>query len=365
MAATTSSEDAAPSAKTGAARRPALIALACLLLLFGVSVAMERLTPSTSQAVVRGFVVPMAAEVAGRVSEVPVLDNSRIRAGEVLFRIDSQRYTIAVAQAKARLDGIGQTLGASTAAVQVAQARLAAAQASRENIREQAARVLQLVDRGVYPKARYDQAKAALDGSEAAVEGAQADLERARQELGPTGADNPQLRDALAALEQAQLDLLRTTVTAPSDGVVTNLQLSPGQFVSVGQAALTFIEARSIWVAADFKENSLEHVTPGDAGEVILDSLPGRIFPVKVESIGWGVSLGVAGGSALPTVRNDRGWVREPQRFPVRLVFDERPPDGIRYGAQVNVVVYTGDNPVINALGAFWIRLISVLTYVS
>ena len=57
--------------------------------------------------------------------------------------------------------------------------------------------------------------------------------------------------------------------------------------------------------------------------------------------------------------------MRDPQRFPVRLIFEGAPPRGIRYGAQVNAVVYTGENPVLSALGRFWIRLISVLTYVS
>jgi multidrug resistance efflux pump len=69
--------------------------------------------------------------------------------------------------------------------------------------------------------------------------------------------------------------------------------------------------------------------------------------------------------TGLPTVRNDSGWVRDPQRFPVRLVFEDRPPMEVRYGSQANIVIYTGDNPVMNALGAFWIRLVSALTYAS
>ena len=119
-----------------------------------------------------------------------------------------------------------------------------------------------------------------------------AELERARQALGPEGAENPQLREALAALEQAQLDLRRTSVTAPSDGVVSNLQLSIGQVVAPGQSAMTFIDAATIWITAAFKENSLEYMSAGDPAEVVLDSLPGSVFPAKVESIGWGVAQG-------------------------------------------------------------------------
>lgn len=347
-------------------RRTALIVVAITVLLFALSVAMERLTPSSSQAVVQAYVVRMASEVAGRVVEVGVTDNARVTAGQVLFRIDPQPYEIAVAEAEARLERIGQGIGASTQAVESAQARLVKAQADRENVRAQAQRARTLVERGVYARAKLDEANAALGVSDATVTGAEADLAKAREELGPQGNDNPQFKEALAALERARLNLLHTTVLAPSDGVVTNLQLGVGQVVGTGQAALTFIDAGTIWVAAAYKENSLEYVAPGDEAEVVLDSLPGTVFAMRVESVGWGVSQGgVDPSTGLPSIRNQSGWVREPQRFPVRLVFKEPPPRGIRYGSQVNVVIYTGGNPVMNAVGHVWIRLISVLTYVS
>ncbi|MFP3581857.1 efflux RND transporter periplasmic adaptor subunit, partial [Arthrobacter sp. SIMBA_036] len=83
----------------------------------------------------------------------------------------------------------------------------------------------------------------------------------------------------LAALERARLDLLRTTVLAPADGVVTNLQLSVGGFVNTGQSAITFIDAGTIWIAANFKENSLENVASGNKAEILFDALPGKLFP--------------------------------------------------------------------------------------
>lgn len=348
-------------------RRVALFVLLAIVILFTLSIVMERSTPSTSQAVVQAYVVPMASEVGGRIVEIAVVDNARVQTGQTLFRIDPGPYQIAVAEAEARLEQIGQTLGASTAGVEAAQAQVVEARANRDNVREQAQRVMQLVERGVYARARYDQSKAALDAAEAGLTGAEANLERARQELGPAGADNPQLKEALAALEQARLNLVRTTVMAPSDGVIANLQLAVGQVVSVAQPALTFIDAGTVWVSADFKENSLEHVQANDTAALVFDTLPGRVFSARVESVGWGVAQDTdTGSSGLPTIRNDSGWVREAQRFPVRLILDGGArPAGPRYGSQVNVVIYTGDNPVLNALGTFWIRLISVLTYVN
>ncbi|TCH98417.1 HlyD family secretion protein [Roseococcus sp. SYP-B2431] len=326
---------------------------------------MERRTPSTAQARVQAYVISMAPEVPGRVAEVAAADNSLVAAGRLLFRIDARPYEIAVEQAEARLAGVGQSLGASVSSIDAAQARVVDALANRDNIRQQAGRVMQLVQRGVYPQARYDEARAGLDRSEAAVAAAEAELERARRELGSAEADNPQMREALAALERARLDLSRTRVLAPADGVVTNLQLAPGQYVAAGHAALTFLDAGTIWLNAEFKENSLEYLRAGNRAEVVFDTFPGRVFPMRVESVGWGVASGAAPAAGLPTVRNDTGWVREAQRFPVRLVFAGERPRGIRHGSQAHVVVYARDNPVVNALGRLWIRLVAVLTYVS
>jgi multidrug resistance efflux pump len=271
-----------------------------------------------------------------------------------------------VAQAEARLAGVGQSIGASTASVDAVQARLVEAKAIRDNVQEQANRAMELVKRGVYPQAKYDEAKAALDQANASVVAAEADLKRAQEELGPAGNDNPQLRESLAALERARLDLLRTTVSAPAEGIVTNLQLSVGGMVGAGQSAMTFIDVGTVWITAAFKENSLEKVAAGNRAEVIFDVLPGQIFTATVESVGAGVAQGnVDPATGLPKISTDSGWVRTPQSFPVRLILDEGRPKGVRYGSQANVVIYTGDNPVTNAIGRLWMRVLSVLTYVS
>ncbi|HEX9752533.1 MAG TPA: HlyD family secretion protein [Methyloceanibacter sp.] len=349
-------------------RRWTLIVLAVIIGLFLYSIVADRMTPYTSQSTVQAFIVRMAPEVAGRVLEVPVVDNQRVNAGETLFRIDPQPYEIALKQAEARLASVGQTIGASTAAVTSAQERLIEAEASRDNIREQANRVLQLVEKGVYAKAREDRAVKEIEVAEANVREAASEVERARQELGPQGSDNPQIREALAAVEQAKLDLIRTTVVAPSDGVITNLQLTDGEFVAVGQAALTFIDTSDAWINANFRENSLENVKPGDPVELVLDTLPGRIFAAKVQSVGWGVSQGsIDPDTGLPKINESMGLVRNPQRFTVKIEPNRQDyaPGSVRYGSQANVIVYATDNAVVNTIGAFWIRLVAILTYVS
>ncbi len=353
------------AAPTNPLRGVALTVVILIVLLFAVSIVMERRTPSTSQAVVQAYVVNMAPEVSGRVTEIAVLDNARVKAGQLLFRVDPLPYRLAVREAEARLEEAGQAIGANTASVDAAQAMLVSARAQRDNVREQAKRVAQMVERGVFATARQDDADASLGSAEAAVSKAQADLQRARQQLGAEGSDNPQLKQALAALEKARLELGRTDIVAPSDGVVTNLQLAVGQVVSVGQPSLTFLDTDIVWVSAAFKENSLEHVQADDPAELVFDVLPGRVFKGRVESVGWGVSQEGSSHTALPSVRNQSGWVRDPQRFPVRLIVEEPHPVGPRYGSQVTVVIYTDDNPLTNWLGAFTARLGAWLNYVN
>src|SRR6201981_896776 len=128
---------------------------------------MERLPPSSSHAVVQAYVIRRAPEGAGRVISVDVADNTRVDAGQVLFRIDPRPFELAVAEAQARVEQIGQTLGASTAAVESAQARVVKEGAELENVQAQTERVFDLVKRGVYAAAKADTARATQDAARA------------------------------------------------------------------------------------------------------------------------------------------------------------------------------------------------------
>src|SRR5262249_314536 len=313
--------------------------------------------------------VRIRPEVSGKVVEVGVSDNQIVRAGDLLYRIDPTPFRIAVESAEAKLAAAGQAVGASTAGVDAAQAQLVEQIAERDNVREQAGRVFELVRTGVYPPARADQARSQLDAAEAQVQHAQASLEQARRALGPQGADNPQIREARAALEQARLDPARTPFLAPADGRASTLPVNMGQGATVGQPAVTFVGAGLVWLQAFLRENSLEYITPGTQAEVVLDVLPGRVVPARVESVGWGVGESdVDSATGLPKTRQGTGgWLAPAQRFPVQLAFETAggPPNGIRYNAPASVILYTGGHPVANALAWLWIRLISALTYVS
>src|ERR1700745_3803584 len=258
-----------PPRRADPLRRWTLAILILFIVLFGWTLVADRLTPYTSAASVRAFVVRIVPEVSGKVVEVAVRDNQIVRTGELLYRIDPTPFRITVERAEAKLAAAGQAVGASTAAVDEAQAQLVQELAQRDNVREQAARAFELVRVGVYAASKGDQARSELGTAEAQVQRAQASLEQARQALGPQGADNPQIREALAAPEQARLDLPRTTLRAPGDGAVTTLQLTLGMFAPAGQLALTFLDSRLVWLQAFVRENSLEYISPGTRAEVV------------------------------------------------------------------------------------------------
>ena len=124
-------------------------------------------------------------------------------------------------------------------------------------------------------------------------EAAEADLQSALLQLGKDGgASNPQIMAAQLQLEQAQLNLLYSTVTAPTRGVVTNLQLAIGQFAAAGSPVMTFFDSRGAWITADLRENQIGNIEPGDEVEILFDAMPGQTFRGRVHSIAWGIDPG-------------------------------------------------------------------------
>ncbi len=168
-------------------------------------------------------------------------------------------------------------------------------------------------------------------------------------------------------MEKAELDLARTKVVAPARGTVTDLRIDVGHFAQAGAPVMTLIAIHDLWISADMTENNLGNIDPGDGVAIVLDVMPGEVLKGRVRSVGGGVGSGQQSPpGTLPTVENSRDWLRQAQRIPVAVEFDpaERPRlKGVRIGGQAEVLVYTGDNPVMNIFGAAYIRVMSWLSY--
>jgi multidrug resistance efflux pump len=186
-------------------RRWALVVLGICAVLFVYHLFADRLTPFTTQASVNAFVVPVSPEVAGLVTEVNVTDNQRVAAGEVLVRIDAERYQLAIAEAEATLAQSGQDVGAAAANVSTAQAQLEDARAHLTHMRKQSVRVENLVAQRAMAAAHLDQAIAAVAQAEAAVAAAEANVAKAKEQLGPGGLRQPQGQSSALGVARRQL----------------------------------------------------------------------------------------------------------------------------------------------------------------
>ena len=233
------------------------------------------LEPWTRDGRVRANVVQIAPDVSGLVTAVPVQDNQSVAAGALLFEVDSARYALALRQA-------GSALVAS---------KVMLAQAQRENARN--------VDLGNL----ISQELREQTGSR--VEAAQANVAQAN-----------------VALDAARLNLDRARVRAPTDGLVTNLDMRTGSYAQAGRAALALVDAKSFYVEGYFEETKLPRIHVGD--RVRVTPMGGARMDGTVESIAAGIADRdrSTGTNLLPSVNPTFNWVRLAQRIPVRVKLD-------------------------------------------
>lgn len=353
---------------TDPVRKWTLIILALCGVLMVYYLVSDRITPYTTQARVNALVVPIAAEVSGTVTNVAVRSNQAVEEGELLFRVDRERYALAVETAQAQLQSARQATGASTANIDASEARRVSAQANLLRAEQDVVRLRRIKqeDPGAISDRRVEMAEASFTAADAALQAANADLERARQDLGESGEANYRILQARAGLEHAELDLVRTSVVAPDDGVVTDVRVDRGNFAQSGAPLMTFLATRDLWVQADFTENNLGNIKPGDEVEIVFDALPGKVVKGTIRTTGFGVNVDSAPLGSLPTIDNDRTWLRDAQRFSVLVDFElpsAEDRQGIRVGAQATVIVYTGGGFLLNSIAWIKMRLVSIFTY--
>lgn len=354
-----------------AVKKGGLIVAVAILLSLGWYLLADRFTPSTSQARVQGYVVGVAPKVAGLVTQVWVSNNQEVEAGQSLFEIDPAQYRIALSKAESDLDNARSQVDAGTAAVESARANLRAAEANQLKAQQDYTRLERLhsEDPGTVSVRRLEISRASLDQAIAKVAAAEADIQRAIEQKGGDDDDNNAiLRSALSAVEKARLDLSNTVVKAPSRGVITDLRADVGQYAGTGNPVMTLVAIHDVWINAEFTENNLGHMIPGTPVEILFDAVPGQVFDGTISSIGLGISEGQAPpAGTLPTVQNDRDWLRQAQRFPVvvRFDIDQQPAlhEQLRIGAQATVIAYTEGHGFLRLLGEAYIRLMSWLSY--
>ena len=378
-----------------------IVALTTLILSLNV------FAPSSSDVRVIKYVVQVVPEVRGRVIEVPVEPNSPVKKGDVLFRIDPEPYESEVHSLEAQLASAEAKVGADRARINESQARLpdaasterelreqlnqatnnvAALQASLELARKRVAQNTELTAAGAGNRFDLEQAQtnvteltgqiaagraveqqvreklsSRVQGDFAAVAGAKAGIATAQAQVRASQAQVDTIR---AQLENARWNLAQTTVVAPANGTMVNVNLRPGFFVAgmPFNEVMTFVDTE-YQIFALFNQNELHQIEAGNEAEITLDTYPGRIIKAHVDSVIWAQSQGQLEASGD---LNRTGPVSGPPgRFPVKLVVAEQ--DNALFlaaGARGAAAIYTERLSLIHIIRKVLIRTASYFDYI-
>lgn len=294
---------------------------------------------STDDAYVRADVAQVTPRIPGTIVELSVEENTQVRQGDLLVRLDREEYEIKLRQAEAAAARAIRTVEEMKAAVLTAESRLAVAEAEFAQLRLDHSRAEQLAGHDVVPKERLDRASTALRAGESRVEAARRELTRTRAALGvPLEAPSERtaiVREALAARDVAALLLSYTELRAPITGVVARRTVEIGQRIQPGQPLMMLVPLGRVYIEANFKETQLSSVRVGQPAEIVADVYPDVVYRGHVESIAPGSGAAFA---LLPPENATGNWLKVVQRVPVRIALDEPPPPGRPLRISLSVV---------------------------
>ncbi len=340
---------AAPTTITGIVL--ALVAVASLHWDEWASNAKEQ---TTDNAYIEADTARLSARVSGNVRAVLVEDFQRVHAGDLLVEIAPEDYAArrdqaeaAVKSAQATLETVQDQKALQQAAILQAQAQRRSAQAKQVQATLERGRQETLLRGGLAgTPQKVEQAVADADSAGASVSASDAAVEQQRRQLDVIGGQVEQRRadlaEAQASLKTAELNLDYTRIVAPFDGVVSERQVKPGEYVNVGSSLLSVVPLPNVYVTANYKETQLTHIRPGQRVDIQVDTFPGKPL------IGHVASLSPASGSqfALMPADNASGnFTKVVQRIPVRILLEPNQPliDRLRPGMSVETTVHVAE----------------------
>lgn len=283
---------------------------------------------STDNAYVRAARVSVSASVPGRVVSVAVHENQRVKKGDVLVELDSVDLGASAAQANAQLANARlqvEQLRASylQAAADLQKARETSAFAAHESQRQK-----DLMDIGVSSRQDYDRAVHEAENARAQERAILQNLLAAQAALGGNPRvktdEHPTVLAAKAVADRAKSDVSHTRILAAADGVVTKVdQVEVGAYVNVSQPLFWLVSGHP-WIEANFKEDQLGKLKPGESTEIRIDAFPGKVLKGRVASFSPGTGSSFA---LLPPENATGNWIKVSQRLPVQIEITEKPDD--------------------------------------
>lgn len=285
---------------------------------------------TTDNAFVKGTVVPVSTMVKGTIAKVYVTDNMQVKKGQKLFVLDQDEYKIALAKAQEDLSGalaqiarIDATKAQTENTIQQAQAMYAKAKTEDAFAAREKARYATLAADNLVSRNSYDSVKSRADETAAETSAASSSVDIARSSLNTLAADRKaaefKASAAQQAVKQAQLDLSRTVVYAPSNGRIGQNNVKAGRYVQPGQTVISLVNDSDIWIEANYKETQMEHIRQGEPVEIKVDAFPNAKITGHVDSIQPGTGSAF---SLLPAENATGNFVKVVQRVPVKIIVD-------------------------------------------
>lgn len=331
-------------------RNPVFIIILAVLVIgggwFGISKYQHSLHhEDTDDAQVSADISPVIPRVAGYITDVRVRDNQYVKKGDTLLVLDSRDYQVKVEQAEAALQIAETNVNSAKATTSAARANIATSQASVGTVDAQieAAKVnvwrttqdyerySNLIKDHSITQQQYEQALAAKQTAERQLEILEEQKKQASQQTNAvavqSNATASQVNVANATLHQRQVDvdaaklnLSYTVITAPQDGLVSKVNVQPGQYVQPGQSLFAIVHSENVWVIANFKETQLNKMKAGQKAVITADAYPGHSFQATVSSFSPATGSTFA---LLPPDNASGNFVKVVQRLPVRIEFSD------------------------------------------
>lgn len=298
---------------------------------------------TTENAYVKANIITISAEIDGRVSFVPVVNNQLVEAGTLLFEIDRAPFEIELAAAEAEIAAVRQYVEALRSRHREGEMEMRAARERVRYLGIEFERQEQLLTKGIGTRTKFEAAEHDLTMAERAIAVIE---ERIRTVVAELAGDpnlpverHPRFLRALAALDRATLDLERTAVHAPAAGYLSNVVLEAGEHVEAGEPVFALVASGDTWVEANLKEVHLTYVEVGQLATIVVDAYPDLVWNAVIESISPATGAEFA---LLPPQNATGNWVKVVQRIPVRLRLEALPgAPRLRAGMTVEVSIDT------------------------
>ncbi len=300
-------------------------------------------TVATDNAYVKGDRAQIATELSGIIVEVPVQENQRVSRGQLLFKLDDQSYRHALTRIDAEIETTRADIRGLRAQWRTKREEIKAALSQQTFAQAEFDRQSELAEKKVASTAKLEEARLGLDLARQRISAAQEDLQRIEAQLAGDpkirADDHPRVRQMMAAREEALLQLRRTMIESPIDGIVAKRPV-PGSYATAGAPAMVVVADTDLWIEANFKETELTRVRPGQKAAIHVDTYPDAQCTGTVQSISQATGAEFA---VLPPQNASGNWVKVVQRIPVRVSVVCREGDPpLRVGMSTTVEIDTG-----------------------